>query len=618
MEDKQSQKNFLLAVVLSMIVVAGWSYFIAWPRAHQEQLRREMEAKQASQSQPVAGTAQPATGTATPASGTTAPAAGAAPAPTLFATRTAALAAAPRVTIDAPALTGSISLQGARFDDVVLKKYRETVDPGSPQVVLLSPQGFAAGYHADFGWQDAEGKPVVGPQTVWQATADAKLTIRTPVTLTADLGGGLSIKRTVSIDDHYMFTVKDDVTNGTGKDVALKPAASISRYGEPPLLNQSFEGFTSGSPVVRVQQTYYSALKSAAGPEYKDTGGWLGFTDKYWASAVVPQADLPYAASFTSSGDVVPVYKASFASAAAVTIAAGQTKTIENRLFAGAKEVETIAAYETQGLSLFSYIIDWGWFWPITKPMFGLIDFLYYRVGYFWIAMLLVTVIVKAAFYPIANKSFESMSKMKKLQPEMAKIQERFKDDKVRQQQATMELYKTQGVNPMIGCIPVLLQIPVFFALYKVLFTTLEMRHQPFLGWIHDLSAPDPSNLFNLFGLLPFQVPDSIPYLHLGVWPIIMGITMWLQMKLNPPPPDPVQARMFTFMPIIFTFMLGTMPAGLVIYWAWNNSLTIAQQSMIMKRQGVPVELFDNVIKSFKDGVAWIRSMIGGGGPQPS
>ena len=616
MDQKQNQ-NFMLAVVLSMIVIAAWSYFVAWPRAHQEQLRRAAETKQAAEQ---AQTVQPGAGSA---SGTQAvpgagPAAATANGLPMFASRTAALEVGPRVAIDAPAVTGSIALKGASFDDVVLRNYHETVDRSSANVVLLSPQGFAGGYHADFEWQDAEGKPVVGPATVWQAEPGTKLTLTTPAVLSADLGGGLAIKRTVSVDDHYMFTIKDEITNGTGKDIALRQAGSLVRHGEPVVLNQSFEGFVSGSPVVRVQQTYYSGLKSAAGPDYKDTGGWLGFTDKYWAATLVPQQDLPYQANLTRSADAVPVYKAAYVAQAASVIGAGQTKTIESRLFAGAKEVETIASYEDKGLPLFSYIIDWGWFWYITKPMFYLIDFLFKGVGAFWAAMLLVTVIVKGAFFPLANMSFSSMAKMKKLQPEMQKIQERFKDDKARQQQETMALYKAQGVNPMIGCVPVLLQIPVFFALYKVLYTTLEMRHQPFVGWVHDLSAPDPTNLFNLFGLLPFHVPDSIPYLHLGVWPIIMGITMWLQMKLNPPPPDPVQARMFTFMPVIFTFMLGTMPAGLVIYWAWNNSLTILQQSMIMKRQGVKVEIFDNVKKSFGDAVAIVRKLIGGAGPPPA
>jgi len=614
MDDKQNQ-NFLLAIVLSMIVVAAWSYFVAWPRAHQ--LQRELEAKQAaSQSQPVRTPTGSAVQPSTSATVATQAPAASAPSLATFATREAALAATPRVAIDSNDLTGSIALQGARFDDVVLKKYHETVDPGSANVILLSPQGFEGGYHADFEWHGVDSKPVIGPQTLWQAPSGTKLTSANPVVLTADLGEGLTVKRTVSVDDAYMFKVKDEIVNASAKDITLRPVASLSRHGEPHLLNQSFEGYVSGSANTSVQQVYYSALKSAAGPEIKDVGGWFGFTDKYWAAILVPQPDMPYTAELLrTGGDADPLYRAWMAGNASITIPAGGSKGIESRLFAGAKEVETVGAYETAGIPKFSYVIDWGWFYFITKPLFWLIDFLYNRVGYFWVAILLTTVVIKTLFFPLANKAFESMSRMKKLQPEMQKIQERFKDDKVRQQQATMELYKAQGVNPMLGCIPMLLQIPVFFALYKVLYTTLEMRHQPFLGWVHDLSAPDPTNLFNLFGLLPYHVPDSIPYLHLGVWPIVMGFTMWLQMKLNPPPPDPVQARMFSIMPIMFTFMLGTLPAGLVIYYAWNNSLTLLQQSYIMKRQGVKVEVFDNVRQDLVAVANWFRKMLGGGRP---
>jgi len=618
MDQKQNQ-NFLLAIVLSMMVLAGWQYFFAWPRAHQLQLQRELEAKQAAQTQavqpPATGSAAPATGTATtPAAGTQAPAASNLPPLAAYLTRDAALAASPRLAIDGAEVSGSIALTGARFDDVVLKKYRDTIDANSPNVVLLSPQGFEGGYHADFGWLDGEGKKIVGPQTIWQAPAGAKLGTTSPVTLTADLGGGLSIKRTVSVDDAYMFKIKDEIANSSGKEMALRPAATITRHGEPKLLNQSFEGYVSGSANTSIQQVYYSALKSAAGPETKDTGGWFGFTDKYWAAIIVPQADAPYTSELLRSGtDADPAYAAWMTGNAPVVIPAGGSKSFENRLFAGAKEVETVGAYETAGIPKFSYVVDWGWFFFIAKPLFWLIDFIYNRVGYFWAAILLSTIVVKALFFPIANKAFESMSKMKKLQPEMQKIQERFKDDKVRQQQATMELYKTEGINPVLGCVPMLLQIPVFFALYKVLYITLEMRHQPFLGWIHDLSAPDPTNLFNLFGLLPYHVPDSVPYLHLGVWPIVMGFTMWLQMKLNPPPPDPVQARMFSIMPVMFTFMLGTLPAGLVIYYAWNNTLTLLQQSYIMKRQGVKVEVFDNVRQDLSALGKWIGKLLGGG-----
>jgi YidC/Oxa1 family membrane protein insertase len=619
MDEKQNQ-NFLLAIVLSMLVVAGWSYFVAWPRAHQLQLQRELEAKQAAtQSQQV----QPQTGAATsaPATATSGTQAPATPLPPLsaFLTRDAALASSPRVAIDSNGLTGSIALQGARFDDVVLKKYHDTVDPKSANVVLLSPQGFDGGYVADFGWQDADGKTVIGPQTVWQASAGTTLSSTSPITLTTDIGGGITVKRTVSVDDAYMFKVRDEIANASGKDLALRPAATLSRYGEPHLTNQSFEGFVSGSANNSIQQVYYSALKNAAGPETKDTGGWFGFTDKYWAAILIPEPALPYTAELLRTGvDGQPVYSTWMTGNTPLAIPTGQSKSMESRLFAGAKEVDTVGAYESQGIPKFSYVVDWGWFFFLAKPLFWLIDFLYNRVGYFWVAILLTTVVVKTAFFPLANKAFESMSKMKKLQPEMQSIQERFKDDKVRQQQAIMELYKTQGVNPMLGCIPMLLQIPVFFALYKVLYTTLEMRHQPFLGWVHDLSAPDPTNLFNLFGLLPYHVPDSIPYLHLGVWPIIMGFTMWLQMKLNPPPPDPVQARMFSIMPIMFTFMLGALPAGLVIYYAWNNSLTLLQQSYIMRRQGVKVEVFDNVVKDFRAVVGFFKRLAGGSGaPAP-
>ena len=325
-------------------------------------------------------TGQPATGVAAPATG----AVGAAPA---YANREAALAASPRLTLNSPDLSGSISLQGARFDDVVLKKYHDTVDPTSPNVVLLSPQGYEGGYHADFEWQDGDGKAVVGPQTLWQAPSGAKLTATTPVTLTANLAGGLSIKRTVTVDNNYMFSIKDEITNASSAPVMLRPTGSLTRHGDPHVLNQSFEGFTAGSANNSVQQVYYSALKGAAGPEIKDVGGWLGFTDKYWAAMLVPEQDLAYTAELTRAGDLAPVYRAWLTGNTPIAIAPGETKGLESRLFAGAKEVETVNAYETQGIPKLSYVVDWGWFFFLAKPMFWLIDFLYNRVGYFWVAI---------------------------------------------------------------------------------------------------------------------------------------------------------------------------------------------------------------------------------------
>jgi YidC/Oxa1 family membrane protein insertase len=326
-------------------------------------------------------------------------------------------------------------------------------------------------------------------------------------------------------------------------------------------------------------------------------GGFLGITDKYWAAAVVPDQTAPYQGSFTMRQDGArQIYQANMLGEAR-TVAPGATAEFSKRLFAGAKEVNVVDGYRTAlGIKNFDLLIDWGWFYFITKPLFYVLDYFYRLFGNFGVSILIVTVLLKLLFLPLANKSYASMAKMKAVQPEMMAIRERFADDKMKQQQALMELYKKEKINPIAGCWPVLIQIPVFFALYKVLFVTIEMRHAPFFGWIQDLAAPDPTSIFNLFGLLPYSVPA---FLLVGVWPIAMGITMWLQMKMNPAPPDPIQAQVFAWMPIIFTFMLASFPAGLVIYWAWNNFLSISQQYVIMRRNGVKVELWDNLRSTF-------------------
>jgi len=347
----------------------------------------------------------------------------------------------------------------------------------------------------------------------------------------------------------------------------------------------------------------YSALDSDKSKSFEATKGWLGFTDKYWAAAVVPpeSADKPFNARFLSTGGDDPNYQADYL-LKPVTIAPGGQGEASGRLFAGAKQVGIVNHYaEQENVPRFDLVIDWGWFYFITKPMFWLIDAIYHLVGNFGIAILVTTVIIKTIFFPLANKAYGSMSKMKALQPEMTRMRERFKDDKAAQQKALMELYKKQKINPVAGCLPMLIQIPVFFSLYTVLYNTIEMRHAPFFGWIHDLSAPDPTTVFNLFGLIPWD-PTTVPfighYLALGVWPLIMGVTMWVQMRLNPVPPDPTQALIFNWMPVFFTFLLGSFPAGLVIYYSWNNTLTIIQQSIIMRRQGVKVDLFGNIRSS--------------------
>jgi YidC/Oxa1 family membrane protein insertase len=335
----------------------------------------------------------------------------------------------------------------------------------------------------------------------------------------------------------------------------------------------------------------------------KSDGGWLGITDKYWAATVIPDQSTTTMMKFSSHNlGTIRSYQADFLRGA-ITVAPGASADTKSRLFAGAKEVSVVDGYEKNlGIRRFDLLIDWGWFYFITKPLFKVIDFFYRYFGNFGVAILLVTVLIKLVFFPLANKSYASMAKMKMIQPKMQELKEKYPDDRAKQQQELMELYKKEKINPLAGCLPILIQIPVFFALYKVLFVTIEMRHAPFFGWIRDLSAPDPTNLFNLFGLIPFD-PTTLPvlghYLHLGIWPIIMGITMWAQMKMNPTPPDPTQKMIFAWMPLIFTFMLAGFSAGLVIYWAWNNTLSVLQQGVIMKRNGVKIELFDNVKSMF-------------------
>ena len=397
--------------------------------------------------------------------------------------------------------------------------------------------------------------------------------------------------------------------------MTLYPFALISRHGTPAvsgyyILHEGLVGYLGDQGL---QEYGYKKIDDAKTVNFKVTNGWLGITDKYWASALLPDNNAQLQARFSSNlVGANRTYQTDYLEDAQ-TIPIGGTGSANARLFAGAKEARVVGINfplatglggynKALNLNHFDLLIDWGWFYFITKPMFLALDFFFHLFGNFGVAILLVTVLVKILFFPLANKSYASMAKMKAVQPQLAALKERFPDDKMKQQQEMMEIYKKEKINPIAGCLPVALQIPVFFSLYKVLFVTIEMRHAPFFGWIKDLSAPDPTNLFNLFGLLSFD-PTTLPvfghYLHLGIWPIIMGITMWFQMKLNPTPPDPTQKMIFDWMPLIFTFMLAGFPAGLVIYWAWNNTLSVLQQSYIMRRNGVKVELFDNVKASF-------------------
>jgi YidC/Oxa1 family membrane protein insertase len=439
---------------------------------------------------------------------------------------------------------------------------------------------------------------------VWTADDAQSLTPERPVVLTWDNGQGLVFRREIGVDARSMFTVKDSVENRGAAPVTLYPYGLVSRHGKPTTLGYYVlhEGMIGVLGEQGLQEYTYDnvekeppiAGQATRGKAWNGVvGGFLGITDKYWAAAVVPDQNQPYQGSFTMRQEgPAKIYQANMLGDAK-TLQPGATAESTQRLFAGAKETAAVDAYQQNlGIKSFDLIIDWGWFYFITKPLFRLLDFFFRLFGNFGVAILIVTVLIKIVFLPLANKSYRSMAKMKAVQPEMLAIRERYGDDKMKQQQALMELYKKEKINPVAGCWPVLIQIPVFFALYKVLFVTIEMRHAPFFGWIRDLAAPDPTSIFNLFGLLPFAVPE---FLLVGVWPLIMGVTMWLQMKMNPTPPDPIQQQMFAWMPVIFTFMLASFPAGLVIYWAWNNFLSILQQYFIMKRNGVKVELWDNL-----------------------
>ena len=614
-------KNTIIAIVLSALVLIGWQYFFAAPQLEkQRQQVTEQQAAKTGSGQP--GQAVKPTVAAPGSAPTTAPGAVQVPGAAVrqATTREAAIKENPRVAIDTGTMAGSIDLKGARLDDISLTQFHETVNPKSPPIVLLSPSGAPEPYYAEFGWTGGANNTKIKlptSDTVWKQEGSGALSVGHPVTLTYDNGEGLEFRRTISVDDKYLFTVKQEVANKSDKPVTLFPYALVSRHGTPPTLGYSIlhEGLIGVLGSEGEQEYTYKKMldlkPNAAGLKSVDfnvTDGWLGFTDKYWAAVLMPDTKAHLNAHYsTAKLGNLDTYQTDYL-LDAQTIAPGATGTAFGRLFAGAKEVTvvglnypigSVGGYnEALHLNHFDLLIDWGWFYIITKPMFLALDFFYHLVGNFGIAILVVTVLIKAAFFPLANKSYASMAKMKAVQPQMTALRERYADDKAKQQQELMALYKREKINPLAGCLPIAIQIPVFFSLYKVLFITIEMRHAPFFGWIHDLSAPDPTNVFTLFGLVPWD-PTALPvigsFLHLGLWAIIMGITMWVQMKLNPTPPDPAQAMIFNWMPLIFTFMLANFPAGLVIYWAWNNTLSVAQQSIIMRKHGAKIELFDNI-----------------------
>lgn len=562
-------KNLILAFALALLVLFGWDYFFVRPHTPAPVAKVEQGAS------PTAGIATPALPSAT------------APPPAGPVPRAQGLSAAPRVVIDTPRLTGSINLKGLRIDDLVLKDYHETVDKRSPNIELFSPSGTKDAYFAQFGWAASGGGAAMPDNdSLWSASAPT-LSPATPVLFSWNNGQGLIFETLLEIDNDYVFTITQKVRNTGTAPVVAAPFGLVSRTGAPLhasltyVLHEGALGIVGGE---LVELKYKKMREDKPLTESRSTGGWLGMTDKYWLAALIPdqQAQIKTGFRYTASG--ADRYQADMLYDA-MTIAPGSIAERKTHLFAGAKEVKLIDKVERElGVDRFDRAIDWGWFYFLTRPIFFVLDWLYHFLGNFGLAIIGLTIIVKLIMFPLANKGYASMNRMKLVQPKMKEIVDRYKDDKVRQQQEMMALYKTEKVNPLAGCLPILLQIPVFFALYKVLFVTIEMRHQPFYLWIRDLSAPDPLTPVNLFGLLPFTPPQ---FIAIGVLPIVMGFSMWLTQKMNPAPMDEIQKKIFAWLPVVFTFMLAPFAAGLVLYWTVNNFLSVAQQWWLLKRHGV-------------------------------
>lgn len=593
----ENNRNFFLAIVLSIAVLIVWQVFYAGPKMREEHERAKKAQQEAGKSVELGAPPSVAgkKGVAAPSSGATGLpqiASG-----QLSQSRDQVIANSPRVTIATDALRGSVNLRGGRIDDLILKKYRVSADDTSDNITLLSPSGTPRPYYAEQGWLAQNGEDIGLPNkdTLWVQKSSGSLTTSSPLVMEYDNGKGLTFRRTVSVDENYMFTVKREVENKSGKPVTLFPFSLLSRHFRPK--TEGFfilhEGLLGVLGEEGLQEISYDDAVEDKPASFKAKGGWIGITDKYWAAVLIPDQNQTFEARLSGSKQGSRESFQTDYLLPPITIADGSTSSVEDRVFAGAKQVHVVDAYGNNlKIDRFELLIDWGWFYFLTKPLFFALDYFYKHVGNFGVSILIVTFLIKLLLYPLANKAYVSMSRMKKLQPEMERLRKRHEDDKMRLQQEMMELYKKEKINPMSGCLPILVQIPVFFSLYKVLFVSIDMRHAPFFGWIQDLSAPDPTSIFNLFGLIPWDPPT---FLMIGLWPIIMGITMWVQMKLNPSQPDPVQQQIFAWMPVMFTFLLASFPAGLVIYWAWNNLLSIIQQYVIMRRQGVEVDLLGNM-----------------------
>ena len=516
---------------------------------------------------------------------------------------------APRVPIDTPSLNGSLSLQGGRIDELSLKNYRQTLRPGADIVQLLKPVGSDAPYYALFGWAAGTGltaDQVPDANTIWQVESGDTLTADTPVMLKWDNGAGLTFRRQISVDDDFMFGITQTVENTSNNSVSLAPYGILTRHGEPADLKNFFILHEGGIRMIdgELAETDYDDFDPINAMETTPVteSGWTGFTDHYWMTTLVPADNS--GAKFRTFHDARRDIYQTDATLGTQSLAPGQTISAQTRLFAGAKEWDTIRNYQNDaGVTGFLDSIDWGWFFFLTKPIFWLLHNLNTIIGNMGWSIIALTLIIKAILLPLAYKSYVSMAKMKELQPQMEKIKESAGDDRQALQKEMMALYKKEKVNPASGCLPILLQIPIFFSLYKVIFVTLELRHAPWIGWIKDLSAPDPSTIYNLWGIFPWDGPEPgsiLALIFIGILPLVLGISMWLQQKLNPAPTDPTQQMIFAWMPWVFMFMLGSFASGLVVYWIANNMITFSQQYLIMRSQGYKPDVFGNIKSSFK------------------
>ncbi len=605
-------RNIFIALALSLAIFLGFEVFYNAPQRERLQAERARVEEQ-TPTQALQADAEEASSSGQPGSREQA----------LSATADA------RIAIDTGAVDGSISLIGARLDNLNLRQYRRTVEQASGEVTLLSPMEARFGHDAFFGWEvqtGADTATLADASTPWLAPDGAELTPATPVTLTLSAGPNLTIDRTIAVDENFMFTITDIVRNASDGALSVRPFGVVRRAGTPEdyvfngIVNQGLIG-AFGPDNNLHQVTYRNADRHARDKargrvgaderleEQQGQGGWFGVTDHYWLTAIIPDQSEQVSAYFDSRSDNnVTGYRSAYRGQWREVSAGGEV-TYTQRLFAGAKRVELLQQYQRDlSIPRFDDAVDWGNFWFLTRPFFlWLLHplaklFAGWGIGInFALAILCSTIVIKALMFPLVYQSFKAMAKMRGLAPKMKELQERYAADKQRQQQEIMRLYQTEKINPVSGCVPILLQIPVFYALYKTLTVTIEMRHAPFVGWVHDLSARDPTSLFNLFGLLPFDVPGI---LMIGAWPLLYGVSMWALQSLSPPVTDPVQAQVFRFMPALFTVMFAAFPAGLVIYWTWSNTITMFQQYFIMRRQGVETQWDKFLAKTFARGPA--------------